>query len=64
MSKENGGPAVAWEYYYRNKDCYADTAKDDTCICWHAEGTGPHHYAKHDEEMPALEWRIAERSKP
>ena len=37
------------QYYYHVSKCRAEHSSDDTCICWHDEGTGPLRH--HPEEI-------------
>ena len=47
-----------FEYYYKVDGCPAKQAGDGDCICWHAEGTGPHKNERHNSEVPYVKWRI------
>jgi len=49
---------VVLQYYYKTLSCEAVSSKDDHCICWHDEGTGPRKDEKHEDEAPVVAWRI------
>lgn len=49
---------LEFQYYYKQDNCPAQGACDETCICWHEEGTGPCKSERHDAEVPLVEWRI------
>lgn len=58
LSEGLGAAAEArWRYYYRVTACTASHASDDTCICWHEEGTGPRPEERHESEVPLVAWR-------
>lgn len=47
-----------WEYFYKNDKCPANSRYCHDCICWHKEGTGPIHYARHDDMVTNMSvWR-------
>jgi hypothetical protein len=49
------------QYYYRVNGCKARTSKDDSCICWHDEGTGPFKTERYNDPVPTKEWRISKQ---
>ncbi len=52
-----------YQYYYRDKNCTAESAYSKDCICWHNEGEGAFINARHDDDEESDEriirnWRL------
>lgn len=46
-----------YQYYYKQNECPAKTAKDEECVCWHDEGTGPFPGERADDPNTLKTWR-------
>lgn len=45
------------QYYYRVNGCPANGSRNDNCICWHDEGTGPCKDGRPAHPDVPLTWR-------
>lgn len=54
---QNIEPKPVMQYYYKTTDCEAKNSDDESCICWHDEGTGLHKAERFSLHHPFLKWR-------
>lgn len=50
--------APEMQYYNRVTKCLADSSSDESCLCWHDEGTDLYYRARHNDVETRLIWRI------
>lgn len=56
-SAQNTEPKPVMQYYYKSNGCKAKNSDDESCTCWHDEGTGLHKAERFSLNHPFLKWR-------